>query len=90
MSRKDSIVSTCFRFYRKKIFHGYVNEWHVRVSRIQGRGGSGGNKLRTYKLFMNLFQTEEYCKIILPPSNRSAFAKFRCGVAPLRLETGRY
>ena len=79
-----------FSFLSEKMFQGYVNEWHVRVSRIQVRGGRGGNKLRTYKLFKNLFQTEEYCKIILPPSHRSAFAKFRCGVAPLRLETGRY
>ena len=72
------------------MFHGYVNEWHVRVSRIQGRVGRSENKLRRYKLFKNLFQTEEYCKIILPPSHRSSFAKFRYGVAPLRLETGRY
>ena len=33
---------------------------------------------------------EQYCKTIMPVSHRSAFAKFRCGVAPLRLETGRY
>ena len=33
---------------------------------------------------------EQYCKTIMPTSHRSAFAKFRCGVAPLRLETGRY
>ena len=26
----------------------------------------------------------------MPYSNRSALAKFRCGVAPIRLETGRY
>ena len=29
-------------------------------------------------------------KIVLPPLHRSALAKFRCGVAPLRIETGRY
>ena len=52
--------------------------------------GEVANKMRTYKLFKNLFQTEGYCKIIFPLSHRSAFAKFRCGVAPLRLETGRY
>ena len=28
--------------------------------------------------------------MILPIQHRSAFAKFRCGVAPLRLETGKY
>ena len=26
----------------------------------------------------------------MPLRHRSAFAKFRCGVAPLRIETGRY
>jgi hypothetical protein len=42
------------------------------------------------KLFKNSFETEIYCKIALPFSHRSAFAKFRCGVAPLRIETGRF
>ena len=41
-----------------------------------------GNKLRTCKLFKEIFETES--------RYRSAFAKFRCGVAPLRIETGRY
>ena len=27
---------------------------------------------------------------ILPPRHRADFSKFRCGVAPLRIETGRY
>ena len=26
----------------------------------------------------------------MPKTHRSAYAKFRCGVAPIRLETGRY
>ena len=28
--------------------------------------------------------------MILPRNHRSAFSRFRCGVAPIRLETGRY
>ena len=28
--------------------------------------------------------------MMLPQSHRSAFSKFRCGVAPIRIETGRY
>ena len=28
--------------------------------------------------------------MILPFKHRAAFSKFRCGVAPIRLETGRY
>ena len=51
--------------------------------------GTGGNKLRTYKLFKQIFQAENYCKVIMWSCHRSAFAKFRCGVAPIRLETGR-
>ena len=43
-----------------------------------------------YKLFKTQFAVEKYCKIILPPRHRAAFSKFRCGVAPLRIETGRY
>ena len=48
------------------------------------------NKLRTYKLFKNTYVIEPYCKLILPLKHRSVFAKFRCGVAPLRIKTGRY
>jgi hypothetical protein len=52
--------------------------------------GTGRNKLRTYKLLKTNFEVETYCKLQLPYAHRSEFAKFRCGVAPLRLETGRY
>ena len=33
---------------------------------------------------------EQYCCMILSPLHRAAFCKFRCGVAPIRIETGRY
>ena len=49
-----------------------------------------GNKLRTYRLFKDSFETEPYIQSILSRQRRSAFAKFRCGVAPLAIETGRY
>ena len=68
----------------------FTEQWHIRVNSHNSRSGNGGNKLRTYKLFKTTFQMEQYCKTIMPTSHRSAFAKFRCGVAPLRLETGRY
>ena len=50
----------------------------------------GGNKLRTYRTFKNEFITEPYLSIIVHKKYRSAYAKFRCGVAPLKIETGRY
>lgn len=42
-----------------------------------------GNTLRTYKLFKYDYCTEPYLKCKLPSKFRSAFAKSRCGVAPL-------
>lgn len=68
----------------------FLNKWFQSVSRDQGVSGRGGNKLRKYRLFKVQFETEQYCKTIMPRAHRSAFAKFRTGVAPLRIETGRY
>ena len=56
----------------------------------QSARGTGGNKLRNYKLFKTSWEPEQFCRIIMPQSHRSAFPKFRSGVAPLRIETGRY
>ena len=52
---------------------------------------TGGNKLRMYKMFKHSYETESYVKChILSRTRRSALAKFRCRVAPLRIETRRY
>ena len=50
----------------------------------------GGNKLRIYRTFKNELITEPYLSIIVHKKYISAYAKFRCGVAPLKIETGRY
>ena len=71
-------------------FQQFKCQWSDAVNRDQARTGNGGNKLRSYKLFKNEFLTETYVKLILPSKHRSAFCKFRSGVAPLRIETGRY
>ena len=68
----------------------FIAEWSLTVRRESGRTRNGRNKLRTYRLFKSEYKTEAYCKLLLPLSHRSAFAKFRCGVAPIRIETGRY
>jgi hypothetical protein len=73
-----------------KMFFVHVSKWRDSLNDDISRSGRGGNKLRTYKLFKDRFETENYCKIPLPFNHRSAFAKFRCGVVPLRIETGRY
>ena len=54
------------------------------------RSGRGENKLRTYRLTKREYKTENYCLSRPPLKHRSAFAKFCCGLAPIRIETGRY
>ena len=68
----------------------YVTEWHVSINRESGRSCVGYNKLRTYKTLKSEYETENYCKLLMPFSHRAAFSKFRCGVAPIRIETSRY
>ena len=60
------------------------------LSRERARQGNGQNKLRTYRTYKSSFETETYVKVLMPFALRSSIAKFRIGIAPLRLETGRY
>ena len=69
----------------------FENQWLMDVCREEGITGRGRNKLRTYRLFKTSFGTSHYVKDShLTGAQRSAMAKMRCGVAPIRLETGRY
>lgn len=47
-------------------------------------------KLRTYKIFKQEFGKENFLGLNLERSERSFLAKFRCGILPLRIESGRY
>ena len=64
--------------------------WLEGVTRPGAIRGEGRNKLRTYCKFKREWVTDGYMRSVTTRSHRSALAKFRCGVAPLRLETGRY
>ena len=75
---------------REGLLHIHVRDWSSEIQRDTGRSGNGRNKLRTYRLFKSHYEVEEYCKLFLLVRHRSAFAKFRCGVAPIKIETGRY
>ena len=65
-------------------------EWQTKINRKSNRSGNGRNKLLTYKLFKTDYIAEDFCKMFIPISHRSAFSKFRCGVAPIRIETVRF
>ena len=65
--------------------------WIPDLARVRAKRGPGLNKLRTYNLFKSNYGTEDY--LIDPCINRSerqCFARLRCGIAPLRIELGRY
>jgi hypothetical protein len=70
--------------------HTKVNIVTTELNSVTGLSGRDGNKLRTYRLFKTEYETELYRTLIMLPCHRTAFSKFRCSVAPLRIETGRY
>ena len=75
---------------QEQLMLAFINDWIERINTYESKGGKGRNKLRNYCKMKNGYFTEHYCKLILPPTHRSALSKFRCGVAPIRIETGRY
>jgi hypothetical protein len=68
----------------------YEDVWRVKVQRERAIKGIGHNKLLPYRNFKQSIFTEPYISTRLSRGPRSALAKFRCGIAPLRLETARY
>jgi len=85
---RDHIVT----ILQEKLMTTFKAKWQTTVNRTDSvLNNNGGNKLRTYTLFKSEYETEHYVRMYsLTRTRRSALAKFRMGVAPLRLETGRY
>ena len=63
----------------------FKSSWYESINANMAQRGQGGNKLRKYKLLKQEINEEFYCKQLLPRSHRSAMAKFRAGVAPIRV-----
>ena len=74
----------------EKMMSLYEHEWKQSINNVKGKSGKGRNKLRRYCTYKPIFCVEKYCLLKMPPKHRSALSKFRCGVAPIRIETGRY
>ena len=72
------------------VVNQHVTKWINDVRRENARQGPGKNKLRLYRCFKNDYETENYVTCMMPRGHRAALSKFRCGVAPIRVETGRY
>ena len=82
-SQTTHAMSECLNRYCEEI-------WRAKLNREEAQNGPGRNKLRTYRLFKQTICTESYLKVLYSKRDRSALAKFRAGVAPLHIETGRY
>ena len=60
----------------------YVTNWLADVNSMP--------KLRTYKLIKTTFEVERYVQCTMQKNLRSALARLRMGVFPIRIETGRW
>ena len=68
----------------------YIEEWKTKLARETAVHGNGRNKLQVYRNIKATYSSEHYLNLPLNRNHRSAYVKFRCGIAPLRIETGRY
>ena len=73
-----------------KCMNAFTEQWLASVNRINATRGEGRNKLRTYAEFKTEYFGEPYLLHLMPKTYRSVLAKFKGGVAPIRLETGRF
>jgi hypothetical protein len=64
--------------------------WKAELDAERSRHGRGGNKLRTYATFKDAVELEPYLWRVKEIAHRRLIARLRMGVAPLRIELGRY
>jgi hypothetical protein len=86
----DLLFSGCKEDLQTVLSEHYEVIWFAKLNREAAASGPGRNKLCTYRNFKHSIQPEPYVKMILSKRQRSAVAKFCSGVAPLKIETGRY
>ena len=72
------------------LYNHCQEKWLIDVNRVEAKRGDGRNKLRTYKLFKENFETECYVYLNIRKKYRRAFALFRTGIAPINIELQRY
>ena len=89
---RDLSVRVVLTSVDSKLLQYYETQWQEKLNFDNAIRGptAGGNKLRTYRTFKKHYCTEPYVEVITAKRYRSAYAKFRCGVAPIKIETCRY
>ena len=75
----------------KVAFNIFLRKWENEIVQEKSKGKNGKNKLRMYKNFKTVFCTEQYVQAFyIGRKAKIAFTKFRCGIAPINIEIGRY
>jgi len=85
-----SLSPSCVYALRNELQRTFEAEWLAEVQRPGAKRGDGLNKLRTYTRFKSEFQMEPYLLHVQHEGKRLLLFKFRSGIAPIRIETGRY
>ena len=67
---------------KRQLHENYISAWKNEIIDTP--------KLRTYCLFKELYETEPYVYKVHNRRERSLLSQFRCGILPLKVETGRY
>ncbi len=83
-------ISTFVQDMNVVLYEMYDLKWWAALNRPEPIRGNCHNKLRTYRSFKQNYEVESHLKTIMPYKYHSAFSKFRCGVAPICIEIGRY
>ena len=65
-----------------KLLENHKIDWSNKLQTV--------SKHRTYREFKSEYTTEKYLLANMTKLEKSHFAQFRCGILPLRVETGRY
>jgi len=78
------------RLVEEALIREAMNTWKGEMDREEAKRGKGGNKLRTYRRFKSEVYMEPYLLHIVDERKRALMFKFRSGISPLRIETGRY
>ena len=67
--------------FENKLLCNFENNWVSKLNQL--------SKHRLYKNMKQNYNMENYLSMNISKSHRSLLAQFRCGILPIRIETGR-
>lgn len=78
----DSKLPVNLKDVEDALFVKYKTDWCNKVGNVA--------KLRIYIQCKQYYETKKYLLASLTKAERSHLAQFRCGILPIKIETGRY